>query len=65
MVKLHFVCECNSTTFKIQKDTGLYSDTYECVCSECGKSIATISHYNINWITEEEKADEEAYKPFD
>ena len=59
MAKLHLVCdECDSTTFKIQKIAGHYNDNYECVCSECGKLIATIGSYNVNWITEEEKADD-------
>lgn len=59
MAKLHLVCdECDSTTFKIQKIAGRYNDNYECVCSECGKPIATICNYNVNWITEEEKADD-------
>lgn len=59
MAKLHLVCdECDSTTFKIQKIAGHYNDNYECVCSECGKPIATIGNYSVNWITEEEKADD-------
>ena len=59
MAKLHLVCDkCASTTFKIQKIAGHYNDNYECACSECGKPIATIGNYNVNWITEEEKADD-------
>lgn len=59
MAKLHLICdECDSTTFKIQKIAGDYNANYECVCADCGKPIATISDYNINWVTEEEKADD-------
>lgn len=66
MAKLHLVCSnCDSTAFNIQKIVGHYNDNYECICAECGKPIATIGSYNVNWITEEEKADEEVYKPFD
>lgn len=59
MAKLHLVCDnCDSTAFRIQKIAGHYNDKYECVCSECDKPIATIDNYSINWITEEEKADD-------
>ena len=59
MAKLYLVCDkCDSTTFKIQKIAGNYNDNYECVCSECGKPIATIGNYSVDWITEEEKADD-------
>ena len=57
MAKLYLVCDkCDSTTFKIQKIEDAY--IYECVCANCGKPIATISDYNINWVTEGEKADD-------
>ena len=59
MAKLHLVCDkCDSTTFKIQKIAGDYRANYECVCADCGKPIATINDYNINWVTEEDKADD-------
>lgn len=59
MAKLYLICdECDSTTFKIQKIAGDYNANYECVCADCGKPIATISDYSINWVTEEEKADD-------
>ena len=59
MAKLQLVCSnCDSTAFNIQKIAGHYNDNYECVCSECGEPIATIGSYNVNWITEEEKADD-------
>ena len=59
MAKLQLVCSnCDSTTFNIQKIAGHYNDNYECACSECGKPIATIGNYSVDWITEEEKADD-------
>ena len=59
MAKLRLVCSnCDSTTFNIQKIAGHYNDNYECACSECGKPIATIGNYSVDWITEEEKADD-------
>ena len=59
MAKLYLVCDkCDSTTFKIQKIAGQYNGTYGCICAECGKHIATINDYNIDWVTEEEKADD-------
>ena len=59
MAKLQLVCSnCDSTTFNIQKIAGHYNDNYGCICAECGKSIATLNDYNIDWVTEEEKADD-------
>ena len=56
MGNLRLVCSnCDSTTFNIQKIAGHYNDNYECACSECGKPIATIGNYSVDWITEEEK----------
>lgn len=66
MVKLLLVCSnCDSTTFSIQKSAQSANADYECICAECGKPIATIGSYSVDWMTEEEKADEEVYKPFD
>ena len=59
MAKLHLVCSnCDSTAFNIQKIAGNYNGNYGCICAECGKPIATINDYNIDWVTEEEKADD-------
>ena len=59
MAKLYLVCDkCDSTTFKIQKSEGQYNGTYGCICAECGKPIATINDYNIDWVTEEEDTDD-------
>lgn len=55
MAKLHLVCDkCNTTKFEFQKAVGYSHNTYECICSHCGKFIATINDYNINWVTKEE-----------
>ena len=59
MAKLYLVCDkCDSTTFKIQKIAGQYNGTYGCICAECGKHIATLNDYNIDWVTEEEDTDD-------
>ncbi len=66
MAKLRLVCSnCDSTTFNIHKSAQCANADYECICAECGKPIATMGSYSVNWITEEEDTDEEAYKPFD
>ena len=59
MAKLYLVCDkCDSNTFKIQKIAGQYNGTYGCICAECGKHIATINDYNIDWVTEEGDTDD-------
>ena len=59
MARLHLVCDkCNTYKFELQKVVGIPHNTYECICSHCGKLIATIDNYSINWVTEEEKADD-------
>ena len=59
MAKLYLVCDkCDSTTFKIQKIAGHYNGIYGCICAECGKHIATLNDYNIDWVTEEEDTDD-------
>ena len=59
MGNLRLVCNnCDSTAFNIQKSAQYANADYECICAECGKPIATIGSYNVNWITEEEKADD-------
>ena len=59
MGNLRLVCSnCDSTTFNIQKSARYANADYEWMCAECGKPIATIGSYNVNWITEEEKADD-------
>lgn len=65
MAKLRLVCSnCDSPTFNIQKSAQYANADYECICAKCGKPIATIGNYSVDWITEEEDTDEEAYKPF-
>mgnify|MGYP007077996638 FL=1 len=55
MGNLRLVCSnCDSTTFNIQKSAQYATADYECICAECGKLIATIGNYNINWVTKEE-----------
>ena len=59
MAKLHLVCSnCDSTAFNIQKSAQYANADYECICAECGKPIATIGNYSVNWITEEEDTDD-------
>lgn len=53
MANLRLVCDnCDSTAFNIQRDT--QHNAYECICADCGKLIATIGNYSVNWVTEEE-----------
>ena len=59
MGNLRLVCNnCDSTAFNIQKSAQYANADYECICADCGKHIATINDYNIDWVTEEEKADD-------
>lgn len=54
MANLRLVCDnCDSTAFNIQRDT--QHNAYECICADCGKHIATIGGYSVNWVTEEEE----------
>lgn len=56
MANLRLVCDnCDSTAFNIQRDT--QHNAYECICADCGKHIATIGGYSVNWVTEEENTD--------
>lgn len=55
MAKLRLVYNnCDSTTFNIQKSAQYANADYECICAECGKFIATIGNYSVDWVTEEE-----------
>ncbi len=59
MGNLRLVCNnCDSTTFNIQKSVEDSHADYECICAECGKHIATIGNYSVNWVTEEEDTDD-------
>ncbi len=58
MADLRLVCNnCDSTAFNIQKSVEYSNADYECICAECGKHIATIGNYSVNWVTEEENTD--------
>lgn len=55
MGNLRLVCNnCDSTTFNIQRSAQYSNADYECVCADCGKLVATIGNYSVNWVTEEE-----------
>ena len=59
MATLRLVCDnCDSTTFNIQRGAQQSYIDYECICAECGKRIATIGGYSVNWVTEEENTDD-------
>lgn len=59
MAKLQLVCDkCNTYKFEIQKDVEYSNTRYECICSHCGKRIATVDNYSVNWVTEEEDTDD-------
>lgn len=59
MAKLYLGCDkCDSTTFKIQKIAGITMVSMDVFCAECGKHIATLNDYNIDWVTEEEDTDD-------
>lgn len=51
--KFKLECKCGCNCFYIGH--ALDGDKYEICCEDCGRVIASVSRYGIDWVEEEKK----------